>query len=240
MKAIITLLVSLLILANVNAQVDLLGRWKINTLVGLTETNEYRLTRSDEIHIYGNSINLDSNHSFYSSYSAWCGLDCFTTNMGSYEILDGTHIRFFLERVEVIGHCEHQKLYPNKEVGTFFIVEDSTGVRLIRSSMDQTVDRKNRKYSDQIDEMDLNTSHHFNLSGLDFKPTDGADDLAIVKDGLLGREQFDTSKVKVLFSKNIRGDYFRIILFKHKRKTYHMVYELRRKNIALFELDKIP
>lgn len=234
------ILIFLLTFTNVAAQVDLVGKWRINTLVGLVETNEYKLTKSDDLHIYGNSIGLDSNNRFVSSYSAWCGNDCFTTNQGGYKIIDETHINFYLEQVNIDGDCENKLIHPNIDIGTFFIVKDSSSIRLIRSNLDSKIDSINLDYSNQVEQFDQETSKVFNLNFISMRPSSGISDIELVKDCVGDNPDFDLSQIEILFSKRIRGDHFKIILFKYKKSNFISVVDVYHNNVGLFDPKSIP
>lgn len=65
---------------------ELQGSWGISFLITSVNIKENKLypKRKDEPH-YGNSISLNADQTFISSYSAPCGNDCFTTSTGKYK-----------------------------------------------------------------------------------------------------------------------------------------------------------
>lgn len=241
MKTLILSFLTVLLSGQTYAQSDIIGRWRINTLVGLTEVNEYRLTRSDEFHIYGNSIVFDFyDQRFISHYSATCGNDCFTSNQGSYKLIDQNHISFFLKQVDIYGDCEMQLHHPNKELGVFFIVRDSIGIRLIRSEQNAEQNQQNKVYSDKIDAFDQETSSIHNLYFIETKPTQATTNFDIVKDCYSDNKNFDPSALKILFHKTIRGEYYRIILFEYKGEQQFAFYNLHHKSIGIYYPGSLP
>ncbi len=112
---------------------ELAGTWRIDHLLDLERKTEYRLTAPDsnEHHVYGNRLEIHSDGTFVSAYSAWCGNDCFITNTGVYEYVDEIHIRFTLKDLRTYKECGEKHLEVKHDLGVFYIQRDSTGVKLI-------------------------------------------------------------------------------------------------------------
>ncbi len=131
MKNFFTLIVSLVLFQALQAQ-TIQGKWMISTLITGSGTEEYILSAASDKWNYGNTISINPDGTFVSAYSAFCGNDCFTTTTGKYELINGTHIRFFLEKISRHGECAGNS-EPNKDLGLYYVHNEKGMVRLIKS-----------------------------------------------------------------------------------------------------------
>lgn len=139
-----------------NAQ-DIKGEWMISTLITDDITQEYSLKpHSDEpFSNYGNLLSILDNNRFNSHYTAFCGLDCFTTSTGKYVLTDKDHIQFTIETVEFYGTCHGKtSLYTFPlDIGLYYIRRKNDAIDLIKSNGDIAEDELNISYIDSIDLM---------------------------------------------------------------------------------------
>ena len=221
------------------SQIPYIGKWKINQLIGLPTENEYTLSHEDELHIYGNRLELRPDSTFTSAYSARCGNDCFTSNTGTYEPIDEHHIRFRLKRVDVYGDCENRELYPDQDLGLYYLYPDSGFIRLIRSNGDPQADALNAFYSELIDQLDRATAPIYNLSHLQWKQSGSTEIPALVQKALTNQTEIKPADVEILLSKKIRS-LFLVILIREHGKYLYVVADLSYQNVALFDPENPP
>lgn len=127
------------------------GNWRISQLISNSETQEYILKKQsrDRFDNYGNTIALNVDQTFSSSYSAECGNDCFTTTKGKYKIIDENYICFYLEAIEKSGDCSGSST-TNEDLGLYYYFEEEDGFRLIKSTGSLEQDQNNRNYLNLI------------------------------------------------------------------------------------------
>lgn len=145
---------------HVFGQSELVGKWKIDNLIGVGEITEYTLKQPDW-NEYGNNLQLFPDGSFKSYYSAECGNDLFTTCMGKYTMIDDTHIKFRLTNINRHGiGYKTENLIMDTDLGLFYISVDSASVKFIQSDGNLSVDRKNVSFSKLIDEYSADRSRY--------------------------------------------------------------------------------
>lgn len=131
------------------------GEWKIDHLITYSPKSEYVLTPLDTTvrYDYGNRINMKVDHSFQTSYSAWCGNDCFTTSMGKFTFLDENYVQFRIDTVFRHGDCRgipDSVSFPiNSEV--FFVYQGKENTKFIKTKGDLEIDRREAVYADSIE-----------------------------------------------------------------------------------------
>jgi len=117
------------------AQIDLVGKWKIDYLISSNPSNTYQLKTHKVEFIYdnyGNFLELRENGTFTSYNSAQCGNDCFYTNSGKYFIKNQKFISFQLLHTKVKGDCENLDKKVNINIGTFEIIKTENTVSLVK------------------------------------------------------------------------------------------------------------
>lgn len=119
---------------SVYSQPTLVGKWKINWLVGKADTKEYVLEKGDKIP-YGNQLTLNPDGTFISQYYPFCGNDVVTVTSGTYEIISDKRIRFVLKAVHKsgMGHKKEDLVF-DKDLGIFLIQNDIASIKLIREN----------------------------------------------------------------------------------------------------------
>ena len=65
---------------------------------------------------------------FSTHYSARCGVDCFTSVTGTYELIGEDTIAFFIESISRSGYCSGESETPKKSYGLFKITETKNGL----------------------------------------------------------------------------------------------------------------
>lgn len=140
MKKALFLFIIFYSFSNIKAQ-TILGEWGMNSLILDAETKEYKIFPIDpEKYHYGNNIIIKPDGTFVSYYTAPCGNDCFTTTTGKYEIIDKTHIRFFLEKITQDGEC-NGATEPNLDLGVYTIHYGKNEIRFIKT-IGLTIEKK--------------------------------------------------------------------------------------------------
>ena len=69
---------------------------------------------------WGHFISFTEN-TFSTHYSAPCGNDCFTSVIGTYELLGADRIKFFVENISRGRYCKGESETPKKSFGIFKI-----------------------------------------------------------------------------------------------------------------------
>ena len=70
--------------------------------------------------------------SFYTSYSAQCGNDCFSSTIGTYRVLKNNQIEFFIEKITRNGYCPNETEIVEKSVGIFQMSQSEKGIQFTR------------------------------------------------------------------------------------------------------------
>lgn len=102
--------------------VELTGHWQTDHIFGVFDgepfIREYRLksvqSRSESAFVYGNNLVLQEGGQFRSFYKAPCGVDCFRSASGTYEMVDTDVVRFKVREVSVRG-MTCRKMYQRDE-----------------------------------------------------------------------------------------------------------------------------
>lgn len=104
---------------------DISGTWKANSsLFEDKGTQEYQFTKSEKMNEpgffdWGYSIHFNPNGTFYTSYSAPCGNDCFTTVHGTYKWEDLSTLSIYVKNIERNGFCSKKDEKVEKEIGVY-------------------------------------------------------------------------------------------------------------------------
>ena len=109
MKHIILLLL-LGVCSSAFAQKKIIGKWYLIELFGERNPVEmYRLQRTTKA-TAGHLINFAKDKTFYSTYFAPCGLDCFVNTKGTYKRVGKHYLSFHVHTFSVYGEeCEKAK-----------------------------------------------------------------------------------------------------------------------------------
>jgi len=70
--------------------------------------------------------------SFKTSYRAQCGVDCFTSVTGTYELIGNNKIKFYVEDISRGGFCSLESETPKKSFGVFSISYIKNGLKLTK------------------------------------------------------------------------------------------------------------
>lgn len=91
----------------------LVGLWLVDNLLGADSieaghiantSGNYCLSKPAKTgYQWGNWVNFSKEGSFESYYTAPCGVDCFPTTFGRYQIVDSLHIRLCIDSVSIHG-----------------------------------------------------------------------------------------------------------------------------------------
>lgn len=224
------------------------GSWKINQLIGdeiggLIENpflndykNEFQLTKADDEYAYGDNVQFNPDNTFISYYSAPCGNDCFTKTYGTYRFTDERRVQFLLERIVVTGDCPNSDTALQKDLGLFFIHQDSACIKLIPSNGDLALDAQKVKYSHLIDAFDHETREVYNFICLPNVRLESRDVPNIVKEYFLKQKDFEPENLEVLYSKTIRSNKVVILLENKQTKQNHfLVYFPYSKTAGLYD-----
>jgi hypothetical protein len=66
--------------------------------------------------------------SFKTTYRAQCGVDCFTSVTGTYELIGGNNVKFYVADISRGGFCTAKSESPNKSFGIFSIAHIKNGL----------------------------------------------------------------------------------------------------------------
>lgn len=122
---------------------QLVGHWQTDQLVGVFKgspvIDQYTLTRPEYRgkHVYGNNLVLEKDGQFRSFYRAQCGMDCWGSASGSYQMIGRDKIRFMIRETEMVGMVCGDRLQPRQNVqidmGVFLIRKAGDGFMLLRT-----------------------------------------------------------------------------------------------------------
>lgn len=109
---------------------DLIGeKFYIDNIIGMDQksNSEFILREIEQENewVYGNTILFKKDNTFICSYSSPCGVDCFPSSDGTYELIDGKHIKLFIRQFRQQGFCEEKNIMLNLNLGTYSISETS-------------------------------------------------------------------------------------------------------------------
>ena len=155
MKRIILLLL-LGVCSSAFAQKKIIGNWYLFDLFGEKPSMEmFRLERQTQKRS-GYRIELDKDKTFYSTYFAPCGLDCFVSTEGTYKRVDRHYLSFHVHTFSVYGEeCEkakHEK--RDTDLGKYYVHLSTKGILyLIKSTGDLKQDKQLAQDAEQFDDL---------------------------------------------------------------------------------------
>ncbi|MBD3636134.1 MAG: hypothetical protein HUJ25_02235 [Crocinitomicaceae bacterium] len=89
--------------------------------------------KNDSVYFdWGNFISFTKT-GFTTSYSAPCGVDCFTNVTGTYEFIGGNKIRVFVKSISRNGFCQEESETPDKSFGVYRIERVKEGLRITKT-----------------------------------------------------------------------------------------------------------
>ena len=155
MKRIILLLL-LGVCSSAFAQKKIIGKWYLIELFGERNPVEmYRLQRTTQVRA-GYHINFVKDKTFYSTYFAPCGLDCFASTKGTYKRVDRHYLSFHVHTFSVHGAgCEkakHEK--RDTDLGKYYVYFSPSGILyLIKSTGDLQQDKQLAQDAEQFNNL---------------------------------------------------------------------------------------
>jgi hypothetical protein len=216
------------------------GNWRIDKLIVNNTTNEYVLYPQNLNQVgfsYGNSISINSDETFVSSYSAPCGNDCFTTSMGKYKMIDENYLCFFLEQVTKSGDCIG-KTTPNIDLGLYRIYKEENKIILRKSNGNPEQDKKNIQYIDMLSTKYKDISSFFEIQTfINWTTTKKMDEINEIADFCMTQNQI--KDYEILYDRNFDRNY-NLILVKFQNKFHYIIYRGQDANtmkVALFDDD---
>lgn len=120
-------------------------RWRSDYHCFSSDTvNEYILTTKEDLQwSWGNSIHF-TDSTFSTDYTAPCGLDCFTSIIGSYKYLDTDQIEIYVETIDRNGFCQNSDTGTQiirRSYGVYRIEQTENGLKLIKESDERGLSR---------------------------------------------------------------------------------------------------
>ena len=155
MKHIILLLL-LGVCSSAFAQKKIIGKWYLFDLFGEKPSMEmFRLERQTQERS-GYRIEIDKDKTFYSSYFAPCGLDCFVNTKGTYKRVDRHYLSFHVDTFSAYGggceKTEHEK--RDTDLGKYYVHLSAKGILyLIKSTGDLKQDKQLAQDAEQFDDL---------------------------------------------------------------------------------------
>ena len=155
MKHIILLLL-LGVCSSAFAQKKIIGNWYLFELFGeKTPVEMYRLQKITQVRT-GPLINFAKDKTFYSTYFAPCGLDCFVSTEGTYKRVDRHYLSFHVHTFSVYGEeCEkakHEK--RDTDLGKYYVHLSTKGILyLIKSTGDLQQDKQLAQDAEQFNNL---------------------------------------------------------------------------------------
>ena len=225
---------------SLTAQIEIGKTYYIETLLGSVETDEYILREAIEKEgefLYGNLFKIDSSGTFHSWYTAPCGNDCFTYNMGTSTFIDNKHVAFTLTYIDVHGDCEHVHKATVQPLGTYsIIVKDSLEIQLLKSRTHNN--EKALEYLQLINDFSEIMESDAVFQEIVYKKIEGENVADIVNEYLKATEGFSPAKANILFTKAVRYNRYQVTLIEHKKKIYYLIYDLYYNQMAHYPYSK--
>ena len=82
---------------------------------------------------WGNFINF-TDSTFYTSYSAPCGNDCFVSVSGRYKFVGSDKIEVFVKTIDRSGFCQAKSESPKKSFGIYQINKTDNGYEIVKEN----------------------------------------------------------------------------------------------------------
>ena len=155
MKHIILILL-LGVYSSAFAQNKIIGVWYPLELFGKRNPVEmYRLQRTTKA-TAGYLIDFAKDKTFYSSYFAPCGLDCFVSTKGTYKRVDRHYLSFHVDTFSAYGEgcekAEHEKI--DTDLGKYYVYFSPSGILyLIKSTGNLKQDKQLAQDAEQFDDL---------------------------------------------------------------------------------------
>ena len=155
MKHIILLLL-LGVCSSAFAQKKIIGKWYLFDLFGEKPSMEmFRLERQTQERS-GYRIEIDKDKTFYSSYFAPCGLDCFVNTKGTYKRVDRHYLSFHVDTFSAYGggceKTEREKI--DTDLGKYYVYFSPSGILyLIKSTGDLEQDKQLAQDAEQFNNL---------------------------------------------------------------------------------------
>ena len=155
MKHIILLLL-LGVCSSAFAQKKIIGKWYLIELFGERNPVEmYRLQRTTKA-TAGYLIDFAKDKTFYSTYFAPCGLDCFVNTKGTYKRIDRHYLSFHVDTFSAYGggceKTEREKI--DTDLGKYYVYFSSSGILyLIKSTGNLEQDKQLAQDAEQFDDL---------------------------------------------------------------------------------------
>jgi hypothetical protein len=234
-------------------KVDITGHWRIDAVIGLellgqcpnpvgrlTKTDEYTLQKikkedSENGFIYGWQAEFNSDMTFKSYYSAWCGNDYFSDVTGTYEYIDSNHIKIQVNNIVLSGQWNREEEL-NTDLGIFLIDSINNGFRLIKCVNEET-DQQRLMYSDMLRNLPvIRTGSDLKWIKLDPHNRD-TDNQKILYKGLVADGRYNPDKAKLVFSSYLYGEGGEIdaFVFRYEEKNVVALYSRGPEIFALYD-----
>ena len=138
------------------AQNKIEGLWYLFDLFGEKSSMEmFRLERQTQERS-GYRIEIDKDKTFYSSYFAPCGLDCFVNTKGTYKRIDRHYLSFHVDTFSAYGggceKTEREKI--DTDLGKYYAHLSAKGILyLIKSTENLKQDKQLAQDAEQFDDL---------------------------------------------------------------------------------------
>jgi len=155
MKRIILILL-LGVYSSAFAQKKIIGKWYLIELFGERNPVEmYRLQKTTKA-TAGYLIKFAKDKTFYSSYFAPCGLDCFVNTKGTYKRIDRHYLSFHVDTFSAYGggceKTEREKI--DADLGKYYVYFSPSGILyLIKSTGNLKQDKQLAQDAEQFDDL---------------------------------------------------------------------------------------
>ena len=138
------------------AQNKIEGLWYLFDLFGEKPSMEmFRLERQTQERS-GYRIEIDKDKTFYSSYFAPCGLDCFVNTKGTYKRIDRHYLSFHVDTFSAYGGgCEKtEREERDTDLGKYYVHLSAKGILyLIKSTENLKQDKQLAQDAEQFDDL---------------------------------------------------------------------------------------
>ena len=138
------------------AQKKIIGKWYLIELFGERNPVEmYRLQRTTKA-TAGHLINFAKDKTFYSTYFAPCGLDCFVNTKGTYKRVGKHYLSFHVDTFSAYGGgCEKtEREKRDTDLGKYYVHLSAKGILyLIKSTENLKQDKQLAQDAEQFDDL---------------------------------------------------------------------------------------
>ena len=150
------------------AQNKIKGLWYLFDLFGEKPSMEmFRLERQTQERS-GYRIEIDKDKTFYSTYFAPCGLDCFVNTKGTYKRIDRHYLSFHVDTFSAYGggceKTEREKI--DTDLGKYYVYFSPSGILyLIKSTGNLEQDKQLAQDAEQINDINSIAKYVFKRNG---------------------------------------------------------------------------